>query len=140
MPDSKIIAPEGFVVIRSGLFEHVSSGRMSPLALAMYSFILYGCIWKTGVRHGSAPKLQHALGGYVPLRTVQRHLNKLVNEGYLKSFNMAGKRGNYPTLIDKYRPTEGALIGYELNAAKSTDWKHPVYEPVGEVTLTRRIS
>jgi hypothetical protein len=69
----------------------------------------------------------------VSLRTVQRVLCCLGEIGWIKTWPT--KSGNYPTLICRASVHDLAGIEYRVNGAKTTDWRHPVYEPVAPLSL-----
>jgi hypothetical protein len=127
-----------FAIVRD-LQDHLIAGRIDFFDLGIYLTIHWQADFATGVWWGSAAKLHATGAGGFSLRHVQRSLQTLRAIGFLAPFHKGGprghkhgQRGNYPVLLNKYRPLSGALRGKWLNAAASTDWRHPVYEPCGE--------
>jgi hypothetical protein len=127
VPTSELF-PEGFLALRTGLFEHLQAGRMTAAMFPIYVVLLHQANWQTGVWNGNAHRIYHALGGTQDLSSIRKNLAKLCRQLYVKSFHFQGNRGNYYVLINRYKPSFGELKGKVLNAEKSTSWKRPVYE------------
>ncbi len=123
---------KGFAIIRGGILDHLLAGSISFTELGVYLVIHLQVDFRTGVWRGSAPRLTAAAPRGVNLREVQRALQNLVAQGFLKSFHVRGKRGNFCVLVDRYEIKIGALKGKRLIAAKSTDWRNPHYESCAE--------
>src|SRR5205814_10073630 len=68
------------------------------------------------------------------LRTIQRCLAHLEEIGWLKTFRAPNERGNYPSLICRASVHDLSGNEYRINADATTDWKHPVYEPVAQLS------
>jgi hypothetical protein len=112
------------------LQDHLKQGRLSIFELGVYQIIHWQADFKTGVWWGSAPAVHCVAPRGCKLRDVQRAIARLKRIGFLRPREQKqGKRGNFPVLIDKYEPLSGALRGTRLNAARSADWRNPVYEP-----------
>lgn len=126
----------GFLRLREGIFDHLRDGRMHPVAFAIYLVILHQCDWRAGIWLGSAWRLYDSLGQTIKRKTIQDNIARLCRAGYLKSLRGVGRRGNYYVLVNKYRPTIGELIGYELNVGKSTSLKDLVFDSVIESGVT----
>jgi len=122
----------GYAIVRSGIVEHLISGRLSLFDLGIYVVIHLQADFKTGIWRGSAPRILATSPAGTSLRAVQRGLERLNEIGFLRSFHQRGLRGNYPILIDKYDIRTGALKGMRLNAWKSESWEKPRYEVVAE--------
>ena len=127
----------GYAIIRSGIIEHLISGRLSLFDLGVYAVIHLQADFRTGIWRGSAPRIQATSPAGTSLRAVQRGLETLNEIGFLRSFHQRGLRGNYPVLIDKYDVRTGALKGMRLNAWKSESWEKPKYELVAESVAER---
>ncbi len=125
----------GFAPIRKGIQEHLERGRLNSFDLGIYTRIHLGANYKTGIWWGSAAKLLALAPADWSLRRIQDSLARLEKIGFIRRFYRQGRHGNYAVVINKYELHEGALKGYRLNAAKTTDWHHPAYEPrTDEVT------
>ena len=81
-----------------------------------------------------------SLGGQLAKRTIQRALDRLNDLGYIKSFHVPGRRGNYEVAIDGYAIRFGPLDGQSLDAANTTDPNHPVYVKRGNFVSLRNQS
>ena len=123
----------GWVKIRRGLEDHALAGKISALELGLYVLIHLQSDWDTGVWIGSAEKIRISCPRGIDLRQAQRALQHLEEIGFIKRFRIGAQRGNYGVLINKFEPSFGALMAHRLNAEKSTDWKHPIYEPCAHV-------
>lgn len=116
-----------YTIVRSGILDHLVAGRLGFFELGIYVVILLQADFRTGVWWGSAPRLLANCPRGTSLRRVQQALKTLSEIGFLRSFHVHGKRGNYPVLIDKYDVKLGALTGKRLNAWKSVSWSSPCY-------------
>ena len=117
-----------FVPIRNGLSDHLEQGRLGSFDFGIYVRIHLGADFRTGIWRGSAGKLLAQAPADGSLRRIQESLQRLEVEGYIRRFRVPGRRGNCPTLINKYDIRDGALKGMRLNASKTTDWHNPIYE------------
>lgn len=127
---------EGFIKIRRGLLKHLELGRLTAHDLGLYLAILLQANYRTGLWVGSAAKLFAIFPKENTLRRTQRSLERIEQIGFIKRFRVPGRRHNYPVLINKFECTKGVLTGYRLNAEVSTDYRHPVYDHVTELTLS----
>jgi hypothetical protein len=133
MPDQPIPAsnppaatsffPDGFVGIRSGLFDRLSEGDMTSSMLGVYLILLKQADWKTGVWWGTAYDIKKALGNNEKLSLIRKSIRNLCNKRYVRSMYRQGERGAYPMLLHKYRPSVGDMKGKVLNAWASKSWK-----------------
>jgi hypothetical protein len=121
-----------YAIIRSGIVEHLLSGKLSLFDLGIYTVVHLQADFKTGIWRGSAPRILATSPVGTSLRAVQRGLETLNDIRFLRSFHQRGVRGNYPVLIDKYDVRIGALKGMRLNAWKSESCEKPAYELVAE--------
>src|SRR5262249_27447867 len=55
-----------------------------------------------------------------------------------KTWKTPGKHGNYPVLLCRASVHDLTGNEYRVNGASTTDWRTPVYEPVGEVSVKSR--
>ena len=122
----------GFAIIRGGILDHLLAGTISLFELGIYLVIHLQVDFQTGVWRGSSPRLLAAAPRGTGLREVQRALQNLVRQGFLRSFHVRGKRGNFCVLVDRYNVKVGALKGNRLIASKSLDWRSPHYEACAE--------
>lgn len=127
---------EGFIQIRNGIKKHLDRGVLGLVDLAVYVQIHLQCDYSTGIWHGSAAKIAATTPRGADERAIRRSLEHLDEIGFIKRFNVQGKRGNYPVIINKYVPQSGAVMGKRLNAEATTDWRHPVYDSCREVSVT----
>lgn len=127
---------EGFIKIRRGLLKHLELGRLTAHDLGLYLAILLQANYRTGLWVGSAAKLFAIFPKENTLRRTQRSLERIEQIGFIKRFRVPGRKHNYPVLINKFECTKGVLTGYRLNAEVSTDYRHPVYDHVTELTLS----
>lgn len=139
----------GFYKRRRGIVEHIESGTIDLLENGIHDYlslkanllIANGYHLPAGVVSISAPALCALCKG-ISERTIQRKLAHLEEIGWLKfsTWRTPGKRGNYLALL--CRASVHDLLGneYRVNGALTTDWRHPVYEPVGGVSVNCRHS
>jgi hypothetical protein len=131
----------GWYKRRRGILEHIESGTIDLLEsvihdyLSLKSNLLIGgpCSIPVGVVFTSAPAI-HIHYRRVCERTIQRCLEHLEEIGWIKTFIVDGKRGNYPVLVCRASVHDLSGNEYRINGEKTTDWRQPVYEPVGEVS------
>ena len=132
---------EGFYKRRRGIIEHIEAGSIDLLESGIHDYLslkanlLIGssCSIPVGVCFTSAPAI-HAHCKRVSERTIQRCLEHLESIGWLRTWKTPGKRGNYPTLLCRASVHDLTGNEYRINGEKTVDWRHPVYEPVGEVS------
>jgi hypothetical protein len=132
---------EGFYKRRRGILEHIEAGTIDLLESGIHDYLslkanlVIGspCSIPVGVCFTSAPAL-HSYYRRVSERTIQRCLEHLEAIGWLKTWKIPGKRGNYPALLCRASVHDLSGNEYRINGAKTTDWRKPVYEPVGEVS------
>ena len=125
------MANSGYVKLRRGILEHYQDGKVSAYEFHIYVLLILEADYKTGIWHGSAEKL--SIVYRIPSSTCRDVLSKLHQKGYIRRFNLPGKHGNYPVLINKYECSDGSGNDIYLNAKKSKDWRHPIYERSGTV-------
>src|ERR1051326_6495562 len=142
--EKSFMASDGYVRLRRGLLEHLENGRMTYMQAGVYSVMLLQADHKTGIWWGSAMKLYAMSRGdgetesgedtrnMAERRKLNRCLSRLEDGGYIKRFIVKGKIGNYAVLINKFMCSGGVNDGKTLNAAKSEDWRRPVYERCNE--------
>lgn len=134
---------EGFYKRRRGILEHIEAGTIDLLESGIHDFLslkanlLIGspCSIPVGIVFTSAPAI-HPYYRRVSERTIQRCLEHLEAIGWLKLFNTQGKRGNYPVLVCRASVHDVSGNEYRINGTKTTDWRKPVFEPVGDVSVS----
>ncbi len=137
----------GFYKRRRGVLEHIENGHIDLLEdgihdyLSLKANLLIGSpsSLPVGVCFTSAPAI-HAHCPRVSERTVQRCLEHLEAIGWIKTWKVPGKRGNYPTLLCRASVHDLSGNEYRINGEATTDWRDPKYEPVGEVSGSCRHS
>ena len=131
----------GFYKRRRGILEHIDSGSIDLLESGIHDYLLLkanllidsNCSIPVGVCFTSAPS-NHAHCRRVSERTIQRCLEHLEDIGLLKTWKTRGKHGNFPVLVCRASVHDLSGNEYKINGAKTTDWRQPVYESVGEVS------
>jgi hypothetical protein len=134
----------GFYKRRRGILEHIEAQTVDLLESGIHDYLnlkanlLIGspCSIPLGICLTSAPAI-HVHCRCVSQRTIQRCLEHLEAIGWLKRWPIRGKRGNYPVLLCRASVHDLSGNEYRINGEKTTDWQHPVYEPVGEVSGSR---
>ncbi len=133
--------PRGHIQLRRGIQDHLRAGKVSLLQLGVYTHLLLCADFKTGMQSNSAIHIHYSTGQQDPIRNIQRALEHLEKEGYIKRFIIKGKKGDYPILIHRYEVTDGALKGQRLDALSTTSPSELVYfsrvdgDADGDVTL-----
>lgn len=120
--------PEGFLAIRSGIFDHLNQSRFTANDWMVYTILLRQSDWQSGRWNGNAFRIRAAVGNALTIRQIQHSMRRLVEKGYTKTFHKQGAKGNYFVLIHKYRVCVGNLKGRVLNALRSDSYARPVYE------------
>lgn len=119
----------GYIPKRRGVLEHLQDGRLTLLEYAAYDAMILLADKSSGMWWGSAKALAAICGaGDLTERQARHLLESLGQKGYIRRFATAGKRGNYPILVNKFEVTFGARKGMRLNAERTSDWRNPVYE------------
>ena len=122
---------KGFVRLHRELLGDIDRGDLSLGMFFIYCIMLLQADQDTGIWWGSARKLWLLGPRDRSIRSIQDNLHKLGNSGYLKSFHVRGRHGNFPVLINRFDCTDGAQKRKHLNAANSTDCTNLVYESCG---------
>lgn len=132
----------GFYKRRRGILEHLESGRISLLDLAVHDYLNLkanlvignGFSIPAGVCITSARAIHATCPSQISERAVQRSLEHLRKIGWIKTWNIRGKRGNYPILVCRGSVHDLSGNEYRVNAQGTTDWRHPTYVPVGDLS------
>lgn len=138
----------GYYKRRRGLIEHLESGKISLLDLAVHDYLnlkanlVIGsdssipagvCITSAAAIHATCP-------AQISERAIQRSLEHLEAIGWIKRWNTRGKRGNYPTLVCRSSVADLSGKEHRVSGTKTTDWRFPVYEPVGDLSSLREVA
>jgi hypothetical protein len=131
----------GFYKRRRGILEHIEAGTIDLLESGIHDYLnlkanlLIGSdsAIPVGFVFTSAPAI-HAHCKRVSERTIQRILEHLEEIGWIKTFRAPNQRGNYLSLICRASVHDLSGNEYRINASATTDWRHPVYEPVGQLS------
>jgi hypothetical protein len=129
---SAMFPGDRFVAVPEFVSDDVAAGTISLGMSAVFQVLLKQCDYETGMWRGSAPRVQDAIAEAMTKRTVQNHLERLVEVGYLKSFHQQGKRGNYFVAICDYRVRNGEHAGQLLDANATTYPTKPVFKKYEE--------
>jgi hypothetical protein len=128
MPKSPAFEDDFFIPIPGEIFIDLETGRMDPPMFDVYGVLLRQVDFETGVWRGTAYKVSAGWNEQLELRTVQRAINRLEDQGFVRAFrNPKGQRGGYFILLHNYRVRFGPLVGHYLDALATSDPKHPVY-------------
>jgi hypothetical protein len=79
-----IVRSSGFVALRRGLLEHVTSGAVPPMEYFVFVSVLMLADPESGIWHGSAGLLAALF--HISERTTRDLLEKLERKRYLKRF------------------------------------------------------
>lgn len=124
----------GFIRLRSGIWQHIKEGRITGIDFNVYCTLQQFAEWSTGICVTTADSLgaswQNLSDSKDKKETVQNSLRRLRENGYINYPEGSGRRGPYPVLIDKYEPTVGAAVGWQLNVNETTDVDNPIYDYV----------
>lgn len=139
---------QGFYKRRRGILEHLESGRISLIDLAVHDYLnlkanlLVGsaCSIPPGVCITSARAIHGACQCQISERTIQRSLEHLESIGWIRRWQVRGKRGNYPVMICRGSVHDASGNEYRVNGAGTRDWQNPKLERVGEVSTVRGIA
>jgi len=137
----------GYTKLRHGIFDHTKAGKMTRHEFDVFLTLLRWINYHTGVTTTSAASIAANWGEWDSVadkedesedtktkrkrRTIQNCLLQLRKKGYINYRPGDGKRGCYPVLIDKFEPTDGALLGWSLDlAGTGDDLDNPMYKYV----------
>lgn len=87
-----------WVKFRTGIVEHVESGRMSPDEYAVYTMLILLADWRTGIWFGSASRLAKIF--HWSPRQCQRLLKSLRVKSYISG--IPARKGAYSITIKRY--------------------------------------
>jgi hypothetical protein len=132
----------GFYKRRRGVLEHLESGKISLLELAIHDYLCLkangmvgtACTIPPGCCFTSSLAI-HAFCPEVSERTIRRALEHLEEIGWIKRFMVRGRRGNYVAMINRFSVHDKSGNEYRVNADATTDWRNPVTEPFVESAM-----
>ena len=132
----------GFYKRRRGVLEHLESGKISLLDLAIHDYLnlkanlVVGgpCTVPPGICISSAAAIHATCPSQISERAVQRSLERLEKIGWIRRWNVRGKRGNYPVLVCRSSVHDLSGNEYRVNGEDTTDWRSPALVPVGELS------
>ena len=132
----------GFYKRRRGILEHLEAGAISLLDLAVHDYLNLtanlmvgnGSSIPPGVCITSAVAIHATCPSQISERAIQRSLQHLKKIGWIKSWNVPGKRGNYPILVCRASVHDLSGKEYRVNGEATSDWKQPVLIPVAELS------
>jgi len=127
----------GYYKRRRGILEHLESGTIGLLDLAVHDYLCLkmntllgnGCSVPAGVCITSAAAIHAICPKEVSERTIRRSLEHLEQIGWIKRWTVPGKHGNYPVLVARAGVRDLSGNEYRVNAEKTRDWRFPVCEP-----------
>jgi hypothetical protein len=126
-----MIAAGNWVALRRGILRHRAERKMSTTEFACFVELLLEADCSTGIVWTN-PTIHAAKYGHVK-RSAQHAFDRLSERHYIQAFPTAGSHYPHAILLNKYVLSRGDRKGMVLNAEKSRDYKHPVYEAREEV-------
>lgn len=138
----------GFYKRRRGILEHLEAGAISLLDLAVHDYLNLkanlvignGSSIPAGVCITSATAIHSICPTQISERAIQRSLEHLTEIGWIRRWNVRGKRGNYPVLVCRASVHDLSGKEYRVNGEETTDWRSPKYEPVGDVSALSEVA
>jgi hypothetical protein len=135
----------GFYKRRRGILEHLEAGRISLLDLAVHDYLNLkanlvvgnGFSLPAGVCITSAAAIHATCPSQISERAVQRSLKHLEKIGWIKTWKVRGKRGNYPVLLCRASVHDLSGNEYRVNGDGTRDWRQPALVAVGELSSLR---
>ncbi len=132
----------GFYKRRRGILEHLEAGTISLLDLAVHDYLNLkanlvvgsGSSLPPGVCITSATAIHATCPSQISERAIQRSLEHLEEIGWIRRWNVRGKRGNYPILVCRASVHDLSGNEFRVKGEATTDWRNPALEPVGELS------
>jgi hypothetical protein len=132
----------GFYKRRRGILEHLESGRISLLDLAVHDYLNLkanlvignGFSIPAGVCITSARAIHATCPSQISERAIQRSMEHLRKIGWIKTWGIRGKRGNYPVLVCRGSVHDLSGNEYRVSAERTIDWRRPAYVAVGDLS------
>jgi len=136
----------GFYKRRRGILEHLESGTIGLIDLAVHDYLCLkinsvrgnGCSIPAGVCFTSSAAIYSLCPREVSERTIRRSLEHLERIGWIKRWTVTGKHGNYPVLVARASVHDLSGNEYRVSAEKTIDWRLPVYVDGEDGASTRR--
>jgi hypothetical protein len=136
---------EGFYKRRRGILEHLEAGTIGFLELAIHDYLNLRANLVIGSRSSlpagvcktSAAAIRAICRSQFSEKSIQRSLAHLEKIGWIKRWNVRGKRGNYPVLICRASVHDWSGKEYRVNGEETTDWRLPKYMPVSDLSVKR---
>ncbi len=122
----------GWYPRRRGILEHLDTGSISLLDLAVHDFLCLTADYRTGVAWSSSEKIHALCPAEINSRAIRRSLAKMEGLGWLKRFCVRGRRGNYAVVIARYFVRDASGSWMSVNAERTTDWRNVQFDPVHE--------
>jgi hypothetical protein len=138
----------GYYKRRRGILEHLEDGTISLLDLAVHDYLNLkanlvignGSSLPPGVCRTSAAAIHATCPRQISERAIQRSLEHLEGIGWIKRWNIRGKRGNYPVLVCRASVHDLSGNEHRVDGTKTIDWKAPVLVPVGDLSSLRELA
>jgi hypothetical protein len=142
------VSAGGFYKRRRGILEHLEAGRINLIDLAVHDYLnlkanlLIGSTSSIppGICITSAIAIHAVCPGQISEKAIQRSLKHIEQIGWIKRWNVAGKRGNYPILVCRASVHDLSGNEYRINGEETTDWRYPKWSPVGDASASREIA
>lgn len=122
----------GWYPRRRGILEHLDTGSISLLDLAVHDFLCLTADYRTGVAWSSSEKIHALCPAEINSRAIRRSLAKMERLGWLKRFCVRGRRGNYAVVIARYFVRDASGNWMSVNVERTTDWRDVQFDPVHE--------
>lgn len=139
---------EGFYKRRRGIVEHLEGGKINLIDLAVHDYLNLkanlligsGSSIPPGICITSAAAIHAVCPGQISERAIQRSLEHLQRIGWIKRWNVRGKRGNYPVLVCRGSVHDLSGKEYRINGEDTTDWRDPKWTAVDELSPLREVT
>jgi hypothetical protein len=91
------------------------------------------CITSAVAIHATCPS-------QISERAIQRSIEHLAKIGWIKRWNVAGKRGNYPVLVCRGSVHDLSGNEFRVSGVATVDWRQPKYVRVGDLSVIREVA
>jgi hypothetical protein len=137
----------GFYRRRRGILEHLQTGTITLFDAGVHDFLCLnaqsrvgiGSTMPPGIWIGSATKIWLLTSRSAPMWLIKRSLSKLARIGWIKRFHSQGQRGDYPILIARFYVTDDKKNDFVVDAERTSNWQHPVLEPIERFVPDRHL-
>jgi hypothetical protein len=138
----------GYYKRRRGILDHLEDGTISLLDLAVHDYLNLkanlvignGSSLPPGVCITSAMAIHATCPSQISERAIQRSIEHLEDIGWIRRWNVRGKRGNYPILVCRASVHDLSGNEHRVDGTNTTDWKTPVLVPVGDLSSLREVA